>query len=355
MVCGRAVVVVEPATGRPSAHKEAGMKTILIVEDEAIAKDSLKAWLMESGYGVIVARVGYEALQIIEEKSFDVVLLDLRLPGKDGLQVLREAKLRKPNLRGIVITAYPTTESPVESPKMGAIGFLTKPLDLTRLEDLVKDTFKSTPAGNCPILVVDDEPGVREALVEWFIDAGYGAEAASDGEAALKLIGERDYSLLVLDLKLPGRDGIQVLREARRISPGIRGIIITAYPSIETAKEAMELGAAEYLVKPLVPSELENKVARSDGFDRTDIIPGPTTGDGLLAILRVVNEVADNPGLLNRLAEFPEETLSAHPGLSTEQKEALIGTDIRRVVGWISQFAGQKAPWFWCRLSQKNG
>ena len=103
-------------------------------------------------------------------------------------------------------------------------------------------------------------------------DAGYQVETAGDGESALKLIGKKNYSLLILDLKLPDRDGIEVLREARRLSPGLRGVIITAYPSVESAVEAMRLGAAEYLVKPLALSELERIVAENTAPNRAEII-----------------------------------------------------------------------------------
>ena len=146
------------------------MKTVLIVEDEAIVRDSLRDWLTEAGYTVVVAREGYEALRIIEKQNFDTVLLDLRLPGKDGLQVLREARLRRPALRGIIITAYPTVETAVEAMKLGAIDFLTKPLDLTRLENLIQKESESSTRD--PILVVDDEASIRDALKDWFVGCG---------------------------------------------------------------------------------------------------------------------------------------------------------------------------------------
>ena len=72
------------------------MKNILIVEDEANVRESLRNWLIELGCHVEVTSDGEEALTRISEKEFDLVILDLRLPGKDGLQVLREARLKKP-------------------------------------------------------------------------------------------------------------------------------------------------------------------------------------------------------------------------------------------------------------------
>ncbi len=113
------------------------MNGVLIVEDEAILGDSLREWLTDSGYRAEIAREGDEALQFIEQRDFDLMLLDLRLPGKDGLEVLRQARVKKPNVKGIIITAYPEVKSAVEAMKLGAIDFLTKPLDLENLERLV--------------------------------------------------------------------------------------------------------------------------------------------------------------------------------------------------------------------------
>ncbi len=330
------------------------MKTVLIVEDEAIVRDSVRDWLMDAGYAVKVAREGYEALKMIEKQDFDVVLLDLRLPGKDGLQVLREARLRRPAIKGIIITAYPTVQTAVEAMKLGAIDFLTKPLDLTRLESLVQEKSEVASLSANPILVVDDEASVREALRDWFIDAGYQVETAPDGEKALKLIGEKDFSLLILDLKLPGRDGIEVLREARRISPGLRGVIITAYPSVETAVEAMKLGAAEYLIKPLALSELEKIVAENTAPNRADIIPRPTSRAGLIATLKVLDRAADDPRFLARLTDSPEEALAEYDSLTKEEREALIDGDIKRIESWIGRLSEKQATWLWCRLSQEK-
>ena len=79
-----------------------------------------------------------------------------------------------------------------------------------------------------PILVVDDEAVMRESLRDWLTDGGYQVETAEEGEEALKTIAEQDFGVVILDLKLPGKDGIEVLKEARAQRPQLRGIIITA-------------------------------------------------------------------------------------------------------------------------------
>lgn len=117
------------------------MRPILIVEDEAIVRESLRDWLSDGGYQVETAEDGEKALETIAEQDFGLVILDLRLPGKDGIEVLKEAKQNNPKLKGIIITAYPSVQSAVEAVKEGAIDYLPKPFDLNKLEKLIRDTL----------------------------------------------------------------------------------------------------------------------------------------------------------------------------------------------------------------------
>jgi DNA-binding response OmpR family regulator len=117
------------------------MKPILIVEDETILRESLRDWLTDSGYDVIATEAGEEALKDIAEQDFDVAILDLRLPGKNGIEILREAKARSPHIKGIIITAYPSVQTAVEAMKEGAVEYLPKPIDLNNLETLLRQTL----------------------------------------------------------------------------------------------------------------------------------------------------------------------------------------------------------------------
>jgi len=330
------------------------MKTILIVEDETSVRESLRDWLTDEGYRVVVAGEGDEALKLIEEQDFDTVLLDLRLPGKDGLQVLGEARLKKPTIRGIIITAYPTVGSAVDAMKLGAIDFLPKPIDLERLNRLMEAAPESADKKRKTVLIVDDEASVRESLKDWLCDAGYQAETTDSGEKALELIKQKEYGLLIVDLKLPGKNGIEVLKEARRVAPDLGGIIITAYPSVESAVEAMRVGALEYLAKPLALSEIEKIVAEYALPDKAEMVLEPTTKAGLIATLKVLDRAADNPDYLARLSDSPEEALAEYTDLTAGEREALIDGDIKRIESWIGHLDKKRATWLWCRLSQEK-
>ena len=113
---------------------------------------------------------------------------------------------------------------------------------------------------NKPILIVDDEPIVRESIRDWLKDAGYQVETAETGEEALEMIEKQDFSVMILDIRLPGKTGISVLKEVKALKPQIKSIVITAYPTAELTAEAMKLGAVDYLVKPITPEDLERLI-----------------------------------------------------------------------------------------------
>ncbi|MHC4681084.1 MAG: response regulator, partial [Planctomycetota bacterium] len=113
------------------------------------------------------------------------------------------------------------------------------------------------------ILVVEDEDIMRESLVDWFSSEDHKVDAASDGDKALQGFNLHDYDVVIVDLKLPGRDGLSVLSEVRVKNPKTKVIIITAYPSVDTAVEAMRRGATDYLPKPFQLDRLTTSMQKA--------------------------------------------------------------------------------------------
>jgi DNA-binding NtrC family response regulator len=106
------------------------------------------------------------------------------------------------------------------------------------------------------VLVVDDEEIVRESLSGWLSKDGYTLDTAPDGPSALAKLKSDRWSVMLVDLKTPGMDGLQVLEQAQTMQPETAVVIMTAYATVETAVEAMKTGAYDYLVKPFDPEEL---------------------------------------------------------------------------------------------------
>jgi DNA-binding response OmpR family regulator len=173
------------------------MKPILVVEDETITREALRDWLTYGGYQVETAEEGEKALEAIAEQDFGIVILDLKLPGKDGIEVLKEAKEKRPQLKGVIITAYPSVETAVKATKEGALDYLPKPFDLNQLEKLIRDTLGAVQVEIKPkaalekveevVTVTPEEIPAHLERGKEFYKAGHYQEALKEFEAILKV------------------------------------------------------------------------------------------------------------------------------------------------------------------------
>ena len=121
-----------------------------------------------------------------------------------------------------------------------------------------------------PILIVDDEKNIRMTLSQSLESLGVETDMAGNGEEALTKLKEKDFGLILLDIRMPGMDGMEVLRQVREVRPDIRIIMITAYGTIGSAVEAMKLGAVDFLQKPFDPEEIRELVFRVLNREKLD-------------------------------------------------------------------------------------
>jgi len=110
------------------------------------------------------------------------------------------------------------------------------------------------------ILICDDEPSVRDSLSSWFREEGYSVDTAVSGNHALELLSNHQWDIFLIDIKMPGMDGLELQRRIRDADSNATIILMTAFASIETAVEAMKQGAYDYVVKPIDPDDLEHLV-----------------------------------------------------------------------------------------------
>jgi two-component system response regulator FlrC len=170
------------------------------------------------------------------------------------------------------------------------------------------------------ILVADDEPGLREFASDALELDGHDVVTAADGKAAAKLLDERAFELVLADLKMPGLDGMALLRKVRAEQPEVEVIVMTAHGTVDNAVEAMKLGAFEYLQKPLSgPDELRLVVARGlerrglrdrvDGAERSTHAGAPagpslTHGDPAMSpVIDAIDKVARTSATVLLLGE----------------------------------------------------
>ena len=115
------------------------------------------------------------------------------------------------------------------------------------------------------MLVVDDEAGIRDLLTKVLALAEYDVDAVPDGRTAVAKLRAAKYDLLITDLKMPGMDGLTLIREARQLSPTLPVVVITAYSSEASAIEAIDLGVLGYLTKPFRIARILATVAKALG------------------------------------------------------------------------------------------
>ena len=127
------------------------------------------------------------------------------------------------------------------------------------------------------VLVVDDELIVRDSIKEWLEDEGFQVDMAESGAEALEKLSQSSYSLMLLDVKMPGMDGVEVLKNAKEMHPDLDVVMMTAYATVETAVEAMKIGAMDYLMKPFDPDALVTAYG-PDGASSRPRPPGRACG-----------------------------------------------------------------------------
>ena len=134
------------------------------------------------------------------------------------------------------------------------------------------------------LLIVEDEKNLSAAVAKYMKDEGYTTDCCYDGSEAMDYIESTDYDAVILDIMLPGRDGISILKEIRRIKKNLPVIMLTAKNSIEDKVTGLDLGADDYMTKPFSLEELSARVRvliRRTGVERTDsiITAGPLSLD----------------------------------------------------------------------------
>src|SRR5512145_110618 len=113
------------------------------------------------------------------------------------------------------------------------------------------------------VLVVDDEFSMRDSLVHWFEKDGYRTGSAQDAREALRRLEEERWDVILLDIKMPGMDGLELQRRIREVDPDLPVIMITAFASVQSAVQALKEGAFDYVTKPIDPDELSHLVQRA--------------------------------------------------------------------------------------------
>jgi DNA-binding NtrC family response regulator len=231
---------------------------VLLVDDEKEFVESLSERLELRDFDAYVVYDGEQALEAIKDGKHDVMVLDLRMPGIDGIEVLRRAKKSNPDVQVIVLTGHGTEKDEEQAKKLGAFAYLKKPVEIDHLVGAIKKE-------KMKVLLVDDEKEFVESLSERLELRNLEADIAHDGEQALEAIKKGKHDFMVLDLRMPGIDGIEVLRRVKKSNPDVQVVVLTGHGTDKDEEQAKKLGAFAYLKKPADIDQLVGTLQKAWG------------------------------------------------------------------------------------------
>lgn len=230
---------------------------VLVVDDEPDICDNLRDILTDMGYEVDTATDGPHALERVRAKNYDVALLDLKMPGMDGLELYRRIKELRAGTVAMIVTAYATAATAQAALEAGAWRVLSKPVDLPQLMAEINSAL-----GQSLVLVVDDDHDLCRSLWDIFREQGYRVSLAHDAAAAAQRLEEQEHQVVLIDMKLPQGDGDEVFRLVRRANPQARTVLITGYRCELERKiaQVIEEGADAVCYKPFDVPQLLNTI-----------------------------------------------------------------------------------------------
>ncbi|MDH5661408.1 MAG: response regulator [Elusimicrobiota bacterium] len=223
---------------------------ILIVDDEIDLLETLGDIFESKGYNVTMVEDGNKAIELLRKKYFDIILMDLKMPGISGVESFKEVKNLHPSAAIIMMTAGSVKEEIREAVGAGVDAVVDKPFNVKKLVATIESILERPL-----ILVVDDRGEDRETLRDILVDRNYRAFVAKNGYEAIDIVRKSDFDIILLDIRMPGMDGMEVLEVVKEIKPDIGVVMMTGYSSEGLAGKSLKKGAYTCLYKPFLDME----------------------------------------------------------------------------------------------------
>ena len=264
-------------------------KKILVVEDEKPLLMAIKSKLELGGYDVVFAEDGESGEKAIKDEKPDLVLLDILLPKKSGIEILEDLRKDKNDVLVMIIS---NSGQPVEidkAMKLGVKDYLVKadfsPEEVIekvrkiigpgsfdepkedQKEQKVNGVGEVKPKGTS-VLIVEDDEFLREVIAQKLIKEGFVVQSVTDADNAFELIKKKVPQIILLDLILPGMDGFEILAQLKKnpSTEAIPVIVLSNLGQKEDVERAMSAGAIDYLVKAnFTPGEIVQKIREAIG------------------------------------------------------------------------------------------
>lgn len=244
---------------------------VLIVDDNRELAENIAEILEAEGYDARVAFHPEAAIAIARETPYDVAILDVRLPGMDGVSLFEELSRLHPKATYLLMTAFTTDDRITHALAHGVSAVLPKPIPFDKLM-----RFLPTPrAGQVSdLLLVEDDEGLREALAEALAGVGYRIRHVSTVASASAELAAATPAAMIVDLRLPDGDGAELARDACARVPGLPVVLTTAYDA-EDALAALKRTCAGHVAMLQKPFPTEALLETLRQLGRPPTTPPP--------------------------------------------------------------------------------
>ena len=248
---------LDEEASKPEIKSFRGAETILIVEDDASLREYVATALKGLGYKVYEAADGEEAVAIVQKQRdrIDLLITDVVMPkmsGRDLAEVLAPLAGR---MRVLYVSGYTENAIVQHGVLYPGLNFLAKPFGPEQLGAKIREVLE-TPVRRRSILIVDDEPAVRDLLGTRLMEADYEVSAAADGAEAVSIARRKPVDLLITDLVMPEQEGLATIKYFRENLPHVPIIAISGVFGGKLLRAAKQLGAREALQKPIDPANM---------------------------------------------------------------------------------------------------
>jgi two-component system, NtrC family, response regulator HydG len=212
----------------PRIRGNAVKRKILLVDDNEDFLDSTRDVLEDEGYEVETASSGEEAIRRVEEAPVDLVVMDIKMPGLNGVESFMQMKRHRPGIPVIMCTAYIVDGLIRQALEEGAYTVLNKPFEMELLLNTITHCLHEQNHG--VILLADRDKAFRDRWEEILRRNGHLVTVADNGLAALELAQQRPFDVLVLEMDLPGLDALELHRELQQSGRNVLATVILGKP-----------------------------------------------------------------------------------------------------------------------------
>jgi len=226
---------------------------ILVVDDDDDIRSNVKDILEDLGYRTDTAHDGPSALELVKKGSYDVALLDFKMPGMDGATLYKEIKKIRPEIVAIMVTAYAGSGGVDKAKEAGTWKVLRKPVDFGALLPLVDQAAKGPV-----VLVIDDDPDFCENFCQLLRDRDFRVRVAHSEQDGILQASDGAFDVAIVNLRLGERDGRKVFEKIRATTPKAKIILATGFP------ESLESPQVDVVLKkPIDVAQMLREIASS--------------------------------------------------------------------------------------------